>query len=102
SYALCIYFVHMNTAVINIKIDPKTKKKAQIVARELGLSLSAILNAYLTQLVRTKAVTFSAPEEPSDFLIQSLKESEKDKKSGRVSPSFTNAKNSIAWLEDKN
>jgi len=89
----------MNTAVINIKTDPKVKAKAQGVASDLGLSLSAIINGYLKHLVRTKTVHFSL-EEPSEYLIKSLEESESDRGAGRVSPVFGNASDAITWLNN--
>ena len=74
----------MNT-VINIKTDLKVKKEAQKTAKELGLSLSAVLNAYLRQFVYNKTLFVSSKYEmPSDFLISALKESRKDLKTGRV------------------
>ncbi len=61
------------------------KKKAQKVARELGLNLSGLINGFLKQIIRTKTVTFSsASEEPSEYLMQALKESAEDIKAGRV------------------
>jgi len=42
----------MNFTAIYIKTAPETKEKAKQVAHELGLSLSAILNAYLKHLIR--------------------------------------------------
>lgn len=85
----------MNSAVVNIKVEPKLKKAAQRVAEELGLSLSAIINAYLSQLVRTKTINFSASdEEPSEYLIEMLEKSREDIKAGRVI-SFKN------WDEEK-
>ena len=81
-----IYNVYMNTAIINIKTDPKVKAKAQRIASELGFSLSALINGYLNQLVRTKTIHFSVlEEEPSEYMIQALKESEEDKRRGRYS-----------------
>lgn len=74
----------MNTAVINIKINPKVKTKAQKIASELGFSLSSLINGYLNQLIRTKTVHFSTREEiPSEYMIQALKEAEEDRKAGR-------------------
>lgn len=91
----------MNTAVVNVKVDPMVKKSAQKIARELGISLSGLINGYLRQLIRTKTVTFSTNREiPSDYMIKALKESEEDIKAGRVSPTFTNAKDAIAWLDN--
>ncbi len=89
----------MNTAVINVKTDPKLKKQAQQIARELGFSLSSLVNAYLRQLTRTKQVVFSAPiEEPSEYMVKALMESKADIAAGRVSPTFTNAKDAVVWL----
>ena len=49
----------MNTAVINIKVDPKVKTQAQAIAEKLGFSLSSLINAYLREVIRKKAVNFS-------------------------------------------
>ncbi|MBI2309715.1 type II toxin-antitoxin system RelB/DinJ family antitoxin [Candidatus Collierbacteria bacterium] len=90
----------MNTAVMTIKTDPDLKAQVQKIAADLGFSLSSLVNAYLKQLARTKSVFFSAvPEEPSEYLIKALKESEIDRKTGRTSPAFSNAADAIAWLE---
>jgi len=91
----------MNTAVIITKTEPEVKTKAQRVAKDLGLSLSSLINAWLRQLIKTKTVTFSAADEnPSDYLIQTINQSEKNLKAGKVSPRFDNAEDAIAWLED--
>lgn len=93
----------MNTAVINIKTDPVVKKKAQKVAIELGMSLSGLVNGLLNQVIRTKTVTFSVSnEEPTEYLLQALKESKEDIKVGRVSHGFDNVDDAILWLEDPN
>ncbi len=92
----------MRTAIINVKTDPEIKIQAQTIAADLGFSLSSLINAFLKNLTRTRAVTFSATEEPSDYLIQALKESEEDRLAGRTSPTFDNADDSIAWLNDPN
>ncbi len=89
----------MNTAVINIKTDPGLKLQAQRVAADLGFSLSSLVNGYLKQLARTKTIYFTtATEEPSDYLIQALKESEADRKAGRYC-SFGNADEAVSFLD---
>lgn len=90
----------MYTSVVNVKIDAKTKKQAQKVAEELGFSLSALIKGYLKQLIHTKRVSFDLSEEPSEYLIQSLKEAKKNREEGFVSPAFDNAKDAISWLEN--
>lgn len=89
----------MQTAVINVRVEPKTKKEAQTVAKNLGFSLGSLIEGYLKHLVRTKTVHFSL-EEPSEYMIKSLKEAEEDIKAGRVSPSFDNIKDALAWLDN--
>ena len=91
----------MNTAVINIKTEPETKKRAQQLASEIGVSLSSLINAYLKELIRTKKVEFSAGEEPSDYLIKVIKKAEENYRKGNTSPAFTNAKDAIKYLEDQ-
>ena len=91
--------VIMDTAVINIKIDSKTKLQAQRVAAGLGFSLSSLINGYLRQLVRVKTISFSlTSEEPSEYLVQALRESEKDRKAGRFN-SFRSADEALGFLD---
>lgn len=89
----------MNTAVINIKVEPQVKKSAQKIAHTLGISLSGLINGYLRQLIRTKTVTLSAAKEiPSDYMIEALKESEADIQAGRV-VSFQSGKETLDYLD---
>ncbi|HLD27469.1 MAG TPA: type II toxin-antitoxin system RelB/DinJ family antitoxin [Patescibacteria group bacterium] len=89
----------MNTTIINIKTDPKVKIKAKRIAFDLGLNLSGVLNAYLKQFIRTKSVYFSLNEEnPSPFLMQAMKESEKQRKS-KDYYSFNNPREAIDFLK---
>lgn len=91
----------MNTAVINVRVDGITKKKAQKVAQNLGLSLSGMITGFLKQVIKTKTVTFSAREEiPSEYMIKALKESKEDIEKGFVSPIFDNIEDEIAWLNN--
>lgn len=88
----------MNSAVINIKTNPIIKAKAQKVAEELGFSLSSLINGYLRHLVKTKAIHFNTSEEPTQYLIDALRESEEDIKAGRVL-SFENEKDAVNYFE---
>lgn len=92
----------MNTVVINIRTNQDVKIKAQKIASEMGLSLSALINSYLTQVIRTKTTVISATEEPTQYLLDSLKKSKADKEAGRVSPGFYSTKDAIAWLNNPN
>ena len=64
--------------MINIKADREVKQNAQKIAEELGLSLSAVINAYLKQLVRNKSVFFSSLPQMSPELETLLGKVEKD------------------------
>ncbi|KKR86329.1 MAG: hypothetical protein UU32_C0017G0002 [Candidatus Woesebacteria bacterium GW2011_GWB1_41_10] len=89
----------MNTAIINIKTDPYVKAQARDTASKLGFSLSALINGYLNQLIRTKAVHFSVLEEdPSEYMVKALRESEEDRKAGRYR-SFGSADNALEYLD---
>lgn len=89
----------MNTAVISVKSDPRTKVEAQQIAAQLGFSLSSLVNAFLKQLTRTRTVSFSiSNEEPTEYMLQALKESEADRKAGRYR-SFANPEDALAYLD---
>lgn len=90
----------MNSTVITIKTPEDIKIQAQETAKELGFSLSSLINAYLRQLIKTKTVHFSL-EEPTPYLLEALQESMHDVKQGSVSPEFTTADDALAWLHEK-
>ncbi len=92
-----LYFVYMDTAVINIRVEPNLKAEAMRLADELGLSLSSLIHACLKKVVAEKTVTLSAYE-PTPYLEKMIKESMADIKAGRVSPGFTDVKTAVKWL----
>lgn len=92
----------MNTEVINIKIDPALKRQAQRVSDELGLTISSLFKGFLKQLVDSKEIVLRVSEQPSDYLIKSLREAAADVKTGRLSPTFDNAGKAIGWLRKSN
>ncbi|MGH8651208.1 MAG: type II toxin-antitoxin system RelB/DinJ family antitoxin [Burkholderiales bacterium] len=94
--------VVMNTTTIHIKTDVQTREAVKKVAEEFGFTLTSLVNALLKQIARRKRLTLDLDETPNQYMIESLKKSEEDIKAGRVSPSFTNAKDAISWLDDPN
>jgi len=68
----------MEKTILNIKTDKKVKEEAQKAARELGLPLGTILNAYLKELAREKRVVFSVPPTPNRRLQKLLKKIRKE------------------------
>lgn len=98
---LYILWNTMSYAVITTKIDPRTKKEAQITAEALGMPLSVIIKAFLKQFIKTKTVSFSVygNGEPSEYLIKTLQQAQKNRKEGKGSPVFDNAEDAIAYLK---
>jgi addiction module RelB/DinJ family antitoxin len=88
----------MSSVQVNFKMDSKIKNNAQKVAAEIGVSLSDVWNSCVREFIRKKSITFSASEEPSDFLLKAIADSEEDIRKGRLSPAFDNAKDAIKWL----
>lgn len=89
----------MDTVIINIKVKPEEKRQAQEAAEALGMPLSVIIKGFLKQFSRTKTITFSA-EEPNKYLLKSLKQSEKEAKTGRVVP-FVTGKDALKYLDEE-
>ena len=71
------------------------------MASEIGVSLSSLINAYLKHLIRTKRVTFDLNEEPSEYLIKTIKQAEKNYNQGKASPVFRTGEEAVKWLEDQ-
>jgi addiction module RelB/DinJ family antitoxin len=87
----------MNTTSILIKTDPQVKKEAQKTAKELGLSLSAVVTRLLREFTRQKTITF-ANEELTPYAKAQLKKAREDRKAGKASPIFDSADEMIAWM----
>lgn len=89
----------MNMASILVKTDPKVKEEAQKTAQEMGISLTSVINRYLKHFITTKSITFTAQDEvPTQYMINSLKQSEEDYQKGRVI-SFDGAKDVVSYLD---
>ena len=60
-----------------------------------------VINGFLKQLIRNKAVLFTLNEDiPSDYLLSSIKESKAERKSGDFY-SFKNNQTAIDFLDKK-
>ena len=101
NYNCCIYNGNMKT-VINIKTDKEIKEKAQELARELGVPLSTLVNAYLRQFIRTREFSFSLAYSMSPELEKIIDGVEKDIINDRnLSPRFDSAEKAISFLNKK-
>lgn len=66
----------MNNATINIKVDPETKQQVQEFAAELGLPVSAIINAQLKQMLRDRKIELSTALKPTPYLTTIMEQVE--------------------------
>ena len=93
-----VYTLDMKT-IINIKTDKEVKENAQKVAAELGLTLSAVVNASLKQFIRSKEVYFSAIPKMTPELEELIGRVRKDYAQGKnISPVFSTAKEALDYL----
>ncbi len=85
--------------VINIKADSDVKEQAFAVARDMGVPLSTIINAFLKRFIFDRSITLDAPLRPSKYLEKVLKQADKDIKAGKnLSPMFFDTKKEDAYL----
>lgn len=90
----------MDSTAIYIKTQIKTKVSAQKVAKELGLSLSAVINVFLKQFVKTKTITFTGNDEiPNKRTLAIMKQAEENYKKGNTSPVFSDPEEELKWFK---
>lgn len=88
--------------LINIRTDREVKTRAQQVAKQIGIPLSTIINAYLKQFSREQRVDFALPLRPNKKTAALLRQADEDYKKGRnISPVFERAEDAIAYLHGK-
>ena len=88
-------------AIINIKTEKEVKDNAQKLAKELGLSLSDVLNASLRNFIRTREVHFSHIPKMTEELENLIEKTEKDIALNKnMSPKFSDTKEAIKHLDN--
>ncbi len=91
----------MNT-VLNVKIDPTLKKKAQTVAKDLGLPMSIVVAAGLREFVNTRSLTISDSSRLKPEVEAELRKLSREARAGNFddySPAFDDVTKSFAWLD---
>lgn len=73
----------MSKSVINFKIDSEVKEEAQKLARELDVPLSAVVNAQLRELIRTRTLSVSAEPRMTLYLERVIEGVERDREAGK-------------------
>lgn len=63
--------------VINVHVDPKDKKEANNILKELGLNMTTLINMTLKQVIKKKAIPFDVSlSKSSDDLYDYFTEEE--------------------------
>lgn len=89
----------MNKIVLNIKTDREIKEAAQKTARELGVPLSTVVNAYLKEFVREKAFSLSLAPQLRPEVEKLLREAHRDYENKKnVSRIFTSPTKALKYL----
>ena len=88
----------MNT-VISVRVDKQTKNEAAKVAESAGVSLSALINSYLRQIVATRRIEIYAPEPMTPKLEGLIAQVEAELADGKVSKKFNDAEEFLADLK---
>ncbi|MBZ1356620.1 MAG: hypothetical protein KY054_02515 [Candidatus Nealsonbacteria bacterium] len=79
--------------VINIKTEKEIKNNAQKLAKEMGFSLTAVINAHLRQFIRSKELCVSVVPKMSPRLENLLGKIEFDiQRNKNISPSLSSQK----------
>ena len=87
---------------MSIKTDKEVKEDIQEFAREIGMPVSTIVNAYFKELLRTREVRYSVPPKMTPHLERVIAVARRDYKNKKnISPAFTNADDAIRWLHSK-
>ena len=90
----------MKTTVINIKSDKSLKEGAEQFARELGISLSDLVNLSLRYVVTTRSITLDLRPQPNKETEKILRDELANIKKGKFdSPVFTDSKDAFVWLK---
>lgn len=91
----------MKTQLI-IKTDKEVKKEAQKTAKELGLPLSTLINAYLKRFIATKEAHFSVLPKMTPRLEKLIEKIHKDAKKGKnISPIFDDTQEMLDYLHSQ-
>lgn len=87
--------------LISIKTDVTVKRGVQKIAKEFGIPLSTIVNAYFKGLLRDRRIDFALPLRPNKKTAALLRQAHEDYRNGKnISPVFENAEDAIAYLHE--
>ena len=89
----------MKTTVMSVKVSEETKQKAQAVAKQFGIPLSTLVNAYLIELGSTGQIHFGVAEMMTAKMEKIVTEADSEIENDELSPAFNSAEDAIEYLE---
>lgn len=90
---------YMSKVLLNIKTDKEVKEEASKIAKELGVPLSTVVNAYLKEFVREKSIKISIEPRIRPEIGKLLKKSSEDyRKKKNISREFASAQEAVEYL----
>lgn len=87
--------------IITVKTDADTKKAAQELAKDLGLTLNSLINSYLKQVIVTRKIELYAPERMTPKLEKLLEEAEEEIRQGQTFGPFDTVEEMRQCLESQ-
>lgn len=87
--------------IITVKTDADTKKAAQELVKDLGLTLNSLINSYLKQVIVTRKIELYAPERMTPKLEKLLEEAEEEIKQGKTFGPFDTVEEMRQSLESQ-
>lgn len=80
---------NMNT-VIQARVDAESKKQAEFILKQLGMTLNDAVRMLVNQIIHSRALPFQ-PKLPTEeeFIAQAIADVEEDIKAGRLSKGYT-------------
>lgn len=90
---------NMNT-VIQARVDAESKKQAEQILKQLGITLNDAVRMLVNQIIHSRALPFQ-PKLPTEeeFIAQAITDAKEDIKAGRVYGPFNSVDDLVADLE---
>lgn len=87
-------------AMIQARVDAKSKKQAEEILKQLGITLNDAVRMMVNQIIHSRALPFQ-PKLPTEdeFVAQAIADAEDDIKAGRIRGPFKSAEELIADLD---
>ncbi|HSX28928.1 MAG TPA: hypothetical protein VLE73_00045 [Candidatus Saccharimonadales bacterium] len=89
----------MNSVLLSIKTDEKTKQELRDFSAELGISSTAFVNMVIKQALRDRRIVLTTNLEPTPYLEDIMREAEADYAAGRDITHTKGKKEALAHLD---